>query len=145
MIESILVVCEGNICRSPMGQGLLRHGLPLVEVSSAGLGALVGHPADPSAIRIMHEHGVDIENHVARQITVELCSRADLILVMDARQKRAVERLSMSARGKVYRLGEAEGLDIFDPYRKDYDSFERCFATIQRGVEAWIHKVKRLS
>lgn len=91
MIKTILVVCIGNICRSPMAQALLRQSLPGVSVISAGIGALSGYPADPSAVEVMAHHGIDISEHRAQQLTGSLVSRADLILVMDGAQKQEIQ------------------------------------------------------
>ena len=57
-IRHVLTVCLGNICRSPMAEGLLAAAMPDCEVASAGLGALSGHPADPIAQALMQERGL---------------------------------------------------------------------------------------
>ena len=83
MLNRVLVVCVGNICRSPMAEAMLRARLgrrPRFEVSSAGVGALVGHPADPFAMELMRERGLDIAAHRARQVTPELVAAHDLVL-----------------------------------------------------------------
>ena len=82
-MKSVLVVCIGNICRSPMGQALLAAAAPGIEVTSAGTGALIGQQADPIARELMTARGLDIEGHVARQINQAMCQSADLILTMD--------------------------------------------------------------
>jgi len=87
MINQILVVCIGNICRSPMAEGLLKRDLPKIKVSSAGLDALVGYGADPIAVEIMAEQGIDIQSHRARMLTDNLVRQSELILVMDNAQK----------------------------------------------------------
>lgn len=69
MIKTVLVVCVGNICRSPMAEGLLKRALPEANVASAGLGALVGQPADPYAVALMSGLGLDISGHRARQLS----------------------------------------------------------------------------
>ena len=66
--DNILVVCVGNICRSPMAEALLKQRFPNKNIDSAGVGALVGHPADPAALEIMTKQGIDITSHVAKQI-----------------------------------------------------------------------------
>ena len=83
MFNSILVVCIGNICRSPIGEHLLRHYLPTQKIASAGVNALVGYPADPNTVIVAEKRGIDLSNHIARQLTAELCNEYDLILVMD--------------------------------------------------------------
>ena len=71
-----------------MAEGLLAAALPDAQVSSAGLAAMVGHPADPIACELMHERGISIDAHRAQQISLDVCQRADLILVMDGEQRR---------------------------------------------------------
>ena len=59
-MQNILVLCIGNICRSPIAEALLRQQFPDKTISSAGLGALVGYPADPLSIEVSAEQGVDL-------------------------------------------------------------------------------------
>ena len=68
MFNKILVVCVGNICRSPTAERLLKQLNPALTVSSAGLGALVGKGADPRAISVAQANNLSLENHYARQI-----------------------------------------------------------------------------
>lgn len=83
MINSILVVCVGNICRSPTGERLLKTALHEKNIASAGLGALVDHAADETASSVASEHGVSLEGHAAQQLTSNMCRDYDLILVME--------------------------------------------------------------
>lgn len=83
MINSILVVCIGNICRSPTGEKMLKAALPYIKVASAGLYAIVDHAADDTASSVASEHGVSLEGHVARQLTSAMCRDYDLLLVME--------------------------------------------------------------
>ena len=140
----ILVVCEGNICRSPMGEALLAQALPGMLVRSAGLGALVGHPADDIALQLMQERGVDINAHRARQITWPLCMESDLVLVMDIDQRQQVEGLYPQARGRVFRLAEHLKQDIPDPYRHGELAFRDALALIDSGVANWLQRIRRL-
>ena len=80
--DNILVVCVGNICRSPMAEALLKQRFPNKNVDSAGVGALVGHSADPAALEIMAKQEIDITNHVAKQIDENLAKTADIIFTM---------------------------------------------------------------
>lgn len=83
MINSILVVCIGNICRSPTGERLLKAALPERKIASAGLKAMVGGSADETASIVANEHGVSLQDHVAQQLTADMCRDSDLILVME--------------------------------------------------------------
>ena len=143
-MNNILVICIGNICRSPMAEALLKRALPGRKVHSAGLGALVGKGADPSSIQLMEEQGIDIKGHVAQQLTQALVSEAEVILVMDTDQKRYIESTYMGARGKVFRLGEAAKVDIPDPYREGIDSFRHAQRLIEDGVQVWASQISQM-
>jgi protein-tyrosine phosphatase len=144
-MQNILVLCIGNICRSPMAEGLLKQAMPGKTVRSAGLGALIGKPADPFSVHIMQEHGIDISAHRAQQITPRMVSEADLILVMDQEQKQHVEAHYMGTRGKVFRLGEFAKADIADPYREGIDSFQAAFRLIDAGVKVFAERIAQIS
>jgi len=145
MIRHILVVCVGNICRSPMAEALLKRELREQDgftVESAGLGALVGYPASEFSIELMDELGVDITAHRARQIHPDMVNAADLVLVMEAGHKRAIDDADATARGKVYRLGEWQDKDIDDPYRQPKAAFADALEDIREGVRLWVEKIK---
>jgi protein-tyrosine phosphatase len=145
MIRHILVVCVGNICRSPMAEALLREALrgqQDITVASAGLGALVGHAPSEHAVTLMRERGLDISQQRARQITPDMVHAADLLLVMEAGHKRAIEMNEPAARPKIYRLGEWQDRDIADPYRQPRAAFEAALADIDAGVAEWARRIK---
>lgn len=145
MIRRVLVVCVGNICRSPMAEGLLKTLLPDAQILSAGLAALVGHGADPIAVSIMGDAGVDITAHRARMLTDAMAREADLILVMDEQQKQEIARQYPYTRGKVFRLAEAAKKDIPDPYRQAPEVFQSVFAMIRNGVNEWTKRINSIS
>jgi protein-tyrosine phosphatase len=138
MFSRILMVCVGNICRSPMAEVLLRARLagrpraPVIE--SAGIAALVGKPADPMAIELMRAQGIDLTGHRARQLTPELIRSFDLILVMENGHQHAVEGILPAARGRVFPLGKWGGFEVPDPYRKDRAAFEHAAKLIDEGL-----------
>jgi protein-tyrosine phosphatase len=145
MIRQILVVCVGNICRSPMAEALLKRDLrgnDEFTVESAGLGALVGHPASEHSVALMRELGLDISRHRARQIHPDMVQAADLVLVMEAGHKRAIDDADPTARGKVHRLGEWQEKDIMDPYRRPLAAYEVALEDIEAGVESWVKRLK---
>ena len=143
-MQNILVLCIGNICRSPIAEALLRQQFPDKTISSAGLGALVGYPADPLSIEVSAEQGVDLSAHRARQLSSWMCQAADLILVMEQRHKVEVEQLHPLVRGKVFRLGELGKFDIEDPHRKPREAFDTAYAHIARGVADWLPRIRLL-
>lgn len=143
-MQNILVLCIGNICRSPMAEVMLRDALPGKTISSAGLGALIGKPADPSSLQLMTEQNIDISSHRAQQISASLVAQAELILVMDLEQKKYVENQYVGARGKVFRLGESEQIDIPDPYREGIESFRLAYRLIDDGVKFWVGRILRM-
>lgn len=137
MLDHVLVVCTGNVCRSPMAEGLLRARFARLgrgSVESAGIAALVGRPAEPYAVEAVARRGVDISGHRARQLTPELLAAADVVLVMEDGQRHHLERLSRSARGRVHRIGRVGGYDVPDPYRGPPAAFDEALALIERGL-----------
>jgi len=101
-MTSILVVCTGNICRSPMAEGFLRAALRVrfgdsaPEVTSSGTMDLAGSAATPEAVEAARELGSDIAGHRARQVTIPMASQADLLLCMATDHR---EALASSAPG----------------------------------------------
>lgn len=143
-MKSILAVCIGNICRSPMAEALLASALPQASVSSAGTGALVGQPADPMAQQLMLARGLDIGAHRARQLSQLLCQQADIILVMDTEQRRHLETLYPATRGKVFRIGEFAKLDVPDPYTQGEAAFEHALSLITAGTDKWAEWIRKI-
>jgi protein-tyrosine phosphatase len=144
MIRRVLVVCIGNICRSPMAEGLIRQAVPGVQISSAGLSAMVGRGADPIAVEIMAGVGVDISAHRARMLTDAIARDADLILVMDDQQKQQLATQYPYARGKVFKLGEATRQDIPDPYQQSTEAFYSAYSLIESGVNEWVKRINSI-
>ncbi|MBF5042771.1 low molecular weight phosphotyrosine protein phosphatase [Aggregicoccus sp. 17bor-14] len=138
MFNRILLVCVGNICRSPMAAALAASRWsslqPSLVVESAGVSALVGSPADPLAQELMLERGIDISDHRARQLTAQMAHDFELILVMEGGHQRAVESLAPSARGRVFPLGKWGRFDVPDPYRRPREAFVEALELIERGL-----------
>ena len=147
---SVLVVCTGNICRSPMAAGLLQHYLPdslkaNIEVTSAGTHALHGHQAEPNAIEAMNRIGIDISGHRAQQITKSMSRESDLILTMEAMHSHHVKGLLKWRQNPPRRVGEFNpelpAHDIADPYGGPVEAFGQCLRTLRpciKGVILWL-------
>jgi protein-tyrosine phosphatase len=144
MSQKILIICVGNICRSPMCEAIFsdkfgKHSS--YHVSSAGLGALVDSPADPFAQKLMLEKGLDIGAHRARQITREMLLTSDIIFTMSTRQQDDIEIMMPSLRGRIYRLGNWGGYDVPDPYQRPIEAFDQALTLIEQGIEDWFAKL----
>ncbi len=139
MFHRILLVCHGNICRSPMAEALLARRLASRSLSSvvesAGIAARVGEPAHPMSQQLLRERGLDISGHRARQLTPSLASGFDLILVMEEAHLEGLQTLVPSASGKVHRIGEWGDFDVLDPNGPDKVAFERTLAQIEQGLD----------
>ncbi len=144
-MNNVLVVCIGNICRSPMAEVILRAAMPNLHVVSAGLGALTGNPAEPIATLLMKRRGIDLSQHRAQQITLDHCRNADLILVMDVLQRSAVGERYPFSRGKIFRIAENLNKDVPDPYRRGEGAFEESLSLIDKGLEMWIDRISRIN
>lgn len=144
-MKHLLVLCIGNICRSPMAERMLKRALPDHVVRSAGLSALIGKPAEPFAVQLMQEQGIDINEHRAQQISASLVAQAELILVMDAEQKRYIETNYVGTRGKVFLLAQASKADIPDPYGEGLESFRTAYRMIEEGVQFWAQQIGRVT
>jgi protein-tyrosine phosphatase len=144
MIDRILVVCVGNICRSPTAEVLLRDRLKdrNIQVESAGLAALVGAPVDPVAQSVLVDNGLSAADHVARQLSREMLSAAGMVVAMDKRHISAILALAPETRGKTFLLGRWQGeLAIPDPYGRDRGEFENAFELIRTAVDSWVTRL----
>ena len=146
MFDNILVVCVGNICRSPTGAGILKTLLPGKNIASAGIAVaksgLEHKPADKTATALAREHGVDLAAHQAQQLTSVLCAQYDLILVMEKGHIEALTSIAPEARGKTMLFGQWLGQkDIPDPYSQSREAFEYAYQLIEESAQAWAKKL----
>ena len=131
---NILLLCTGNLCRSPMAEGLLRTYLPAHELFSAGLSAPQGEPADPLAIALMRQMDIDISAHRARNVAHWMMQEADLVLTMDSEQTKEARQRYPFAAAKIERLAESDDIDIPDPYRRGLGAFRHSLNLIRQAV-----------
>lgn len=139
--DNILVVCIGNICRSPMAAGLLLAQYPNKHIDSAGLSAVVNHSADANAIAVMRDEAIDISDHIAKQINESLAIQADIILTMSDNQTKWIETTWPFCRGKTFKIGHWLEIDIADPYRLDKSAFLVAKQDIIAGLNSWADKI----
>lgn len=140
MFDSILVVCAGNICRSPTAEYVLKSKLDgkSISVSSAGLTALVDKPADSVAKQIASKHGVNMDQHLGRQLSSQLVAQNSVILVMEQRHLNDIHSRYPEARGKTFLLGKwIDNAEIPDPYRQSTEAFDHVYALIDSACSAW--------
>ena len=140
----ILMVCLGNICRSPLAEGILKDTLDpnRFQVASAGTGGWhVGNPPDPRSIDIAQKKGLDISQQRAQQFIPAFFDQYDLIYAMDQSNYSVLKALAKSPDQlkKLYLLLEAifpgEGVDVPDPYYGGVSGFAEVYNLIDRACE----------
>ncbi len=144
-MKTILFICTGNVCRSPMAEALFRRvvqGRGEFRVLSAGIGAMNGQPPTPHSARAMQELGVDISAQRSRMLTAELVRSADLILGMTHGHTDTVTMLYPAASEKTFLLREFDETlepyekDISDPIGSPYETYVECRDQIEQGIAA---------
>jgi protein-tyrosine phosphatase len=138
--KTVLVVCYGNICRSPVAAALLARELAAhgITVESAGFAGF-NRPAPPDAVAAARRHGLDLADHRSRLVTVELARSADLIVVMEAAQQRLICERFGRRPSDVLILGDLDpaAVDtrtIHDPVNDGREVFEQVYDRIARCV-----------
>jgi protein-tyrosine phosphatase len=135
-MASILVVCTGNVCRSPIAAGALRtelerrFGSHAPDVASAGIGAWERSAATPEAIDAAAERGIDISAHRGRQLVRPIVDDADLVVAMAAEHRKAVADLAANAAPKTFTLKElVRLLEAVPPASVDHEDPRRTLTT----------------
>jgi protein-tyrosine phosphatase len=142
VFDRVLVLCTGNICRSPYAAAKLQAAFPAKTVVSAGLGALEGEGADPQGLALAKERGLDLSAHVAQQVDRRLVNSSDLIMVMDDGHLKRLFAKYPEARGKTFKLARWLGdKSIGDPYQKSNEFFSIVFDEIDKAVDSWKGKL----
>jgi len=140
---SVLVVCLGNICRSPYAAALLRQALgdrgdATPRIESAGF-LMLGRPVPGVGQQVAARRGIDLSAHRSQILTAAGAQAADLIVVMDGEQERAVRALIGGTRRTVLVLGDLDpepisARTIFDPIGQPEAAFEEAYERIERCV-----------
>ena len=159
VVASLLFVCMGNICRSPMAEGILRHRLvqrgleDRLKIDSAGTGGWhAGAPPDVRAIRLCDEHGIDIRGQRARILRSEDHTRFDLILCADRSTLSCVRsRRPVGASAEIALLLDWAGLgagvdspvgDVPDPYDGGVDDFRRVYRLLDSAADGLLTRLQ---
>ena len=148
MKQSILFVCLGNICRSPLAEGIARayvneKGLDFL-LDSAGTGSWhIGEPPCEGSQKVARMHGIDISAHRARQVTKEDMEKFDIIVALDSKNKADLE--AMGAK-EVRKLGDFgyHGADVPDPYFFDgFEGFHEVFDICEKCTKRLIDEYSK--
>ena len=150
---AVLLVCTGNICRSPTAEGVLRaaaarRGLA-VRIASAGTHDYhVGEAPDPRTVKHAKKRGYDLSALRASQVSREDFSRFDYILAMDRGHLRMLQ--TVAPRGARAKLGlfleesaSWKGEDVPDPYYGGPEDFERVLDMVEEAAERWLDRIER--
>ena len=148
MRTRVLVVCLGNICRSPLAHGIFENLLPANDffVDSAGTGGYhIGSAPDRRSVEVAKKHGLDISQQKARKFQSEDFVLFDYIFVMDPSNYQNVVNQCQNKKhlSKVQLLTEAAGLNISevpDPYYDD-EGFEQVFQLVHQSCVEIVHKL----
>jgi protein-tyrosine phosphatase len=151
---SVLVVCTGNICRSPTGEGVLRaaaarRGLgDRIRIASAGTHDYhVGEPPDPRTVKHASKRGYDLSSQRAQLVSERHFHEYDYILAMDRGHLRILKSLApRDARAKLGMFLEASGRwkgeDVPDPYYGGVEGFERVLDMVEEAAERWLDRIE---
>ena len=141
------MVCLGNICRSPLAEGILKSKLAedRFRVDSAGTaGYHIGHSPDPRSIEIAAKNGIDISNQKARKFIAEDFRKFDKIFVMDRSNLANVNQLAVSEQDKSKVALLIENDEVPDPYYGNQDGFKKVFDLIDQACEQHVDQLKRM-
>ncbi len=149
----ILMVCLGNICRSPLAEGILRHKADAQMLnweidSAATLDNMVGLKPDKSSIKVAENNGIDINNQRARLFIKEDLQKFDLIYAMASDVLEDIKYVAGKdfnpQKVKLFLDEEFPGMnrDVPDPYMMEISAFEKVYELIDRGCDIIINKYK---
>jgi protein-tyrosine-phosphatase len=145
-LKTLLFVCSGNTCRSPLAEGIAKQIFPEtvlqnIDVSSAGTSAVNGLPASEMAINIARRNGIDLSLHRSRLLDRRLIENADLIIALTRRHREIIGTADPAALSYTYLLSDFCGGvpgDIDDPMGFGFEAYQETFAAIKECIEAFV-------
>ena len=147
-IKHILIICKGNICRSPLAEAYLKHILARrmqrITIDSAGLEASLGRPAHNFAKAVAEVQGLMLDLHETRPLLKDHIEKADLIVVMEYAHRYRLLKLFPHAKDKAFLLRQfvsSHDLDIADPYTGTMRDFEECFDIIRQSCDSLVEEI----
>ncbi len=151
---TVLLVCTGNTCRSPMAEAILRkllserfagqfaEGQPAPAVAiSAGLSAFPGGPASPEAVAVMKQRGLSLVHHQSRAVSDRLIAQADLVLTMTRSHRNAIVQRWPELASKTHLLSNNHG-DVSDPFGGTESVYAACAVQIEQYLRGWVDEIK---
>src|SRR5215468_11108585 len=153
-MKTVLFVCTGNVCRSPMAEGIFRHavqGRGDYRVFSAGLGAMEGQPPSHYGVQAVRELGIDISSQRSRMLTPELVQEADYIFGMTHSHIDTVMLLYPYAAEKTFLLREFDETldefekDISDPIGGSFETYAYTRDQIEQGIYSMLNFMEQNS
>lgn len=141
--RSILVVCTGNICRSPLAEAVLQRQLPYCKVASAGMDAPTGRPVHDSWLRLAQQDGLDLSVKRSQRFVPDMGMAADIVLCMEAAHGRRMIQQTRALAGRVFLLSHwGDARNIEDPILGTFETHSEAFAKVWRDADVWAHALK---
>jgi len=141
----IMLVCAGNMCRSPFAEYYMRHKFEQAGVTSEcfsrGLLAMPGRKVPDAALQVGLEFGINMQDHISQTLLAPDVDRASIIMVMEQGQRQHLSKMRPASIGKVFLLSQPLGdKNIADPMGKNEEHFRKTYNEIITNVDMWIKR-----
>ena len=142
MFSTVMTVCVGNVCRSPVAEAVLKKLCPQLTVASAGFAAPMGRRASSKMVELAAKDGLNLTNHKARRLSQATPDQFDLILVMEDAHLKEMARQMPHLRARTMLLTQWSGAeDIADPINEDAEFNATVYRQIMEAATAWSSKL----